>query len=321
MRKPILFLLFLIASASFKIGAQTQTIPPFALPNEVQWEYLAATVNETNVNKPFNNIENLQPTRIKTNTLPYGYERNGKIYFAYLFNFVRVQAAIDSLGKNGWELVGIVPPDLKNGTSSPNETGLIFKRKFDRNRSEREFKYWRRRELTQIAKFEQTSPDPNEIIDLDDLELRKKTVDLRRDDERKLRQALEKVKNVSLKINKVSSGSYYSEKQAKFFDAFADVTIDGSAALLKDGNKFRFSEAKKYLKEKADDIFNQIGLRAAKSGDQTLPTFFENGFESGRGNTLIKINLVLNYQGKSKTVTEGFLRGDFTDVTNSSSVQ
>lgn len=290
----IVFALILAFCASYTAFAQ-------AAKTE-QWEYLIVSTGGFSLAPG----EEAEPAKTK-----YLGKRTGTLGFNQLENY---QKEFDRLGQLNWELVAVVAPlSTYNNTRQSGEeqfkgSQFVFKRRFDVLRSRREADEQQQRNDQVQATATQGKLTKIELVDLDALEYTQKVEQVRRADEQKLRQALESVKNVRLKIDKLSSDSIPDRS----FSVYAEVTIDGSADLLKNGNQYRISEAQKYLKEKAIDTFNQIGLRTFSVNDEP----FINYQPSNRGNTTIKVSLALNSQGTSRIVAQGFLNGVYPNTIN-----
>lgn len=318
MSKAIFFLviaLFISVNAP-NVNAQQKVYGNVNVADET-WEYLVVNVNEltneNNTSETKQEIPDLQPTASKINNKNFGYIKDGLTYYATTYGFIRVQAVLDYLGKSSWELAGIIPPEIGGGNTL-GKARLIFKRRFNNNRSIQEAEERRKQEERQKqidelqAKSKSTSQNRTdvkkaelakvEIVDLDALEFQQKNEALQLGQVQKIRQALENIKTVKLVIEKMNSGSVPN----RYTSISGVIKIDGTLELLKDG-KYRASEAKKFLRDKAVEIAAQMGLQI----------YGEPFDDSGNGNTNIDISLVVTYRGGSKVVASERLSGFYSD--------
>lgn len=288
MYKFVFALIVVLSINSFAL-AQTET--------SNQWEYLIVSLSEFTT--PLGEEAEIAKPKLLG-------KRTGTVGFHQQESY---QKEFDRLGRFGWELVSVTPPNYENSSGNGQLQGsqFVFKRVFDAARTSREAEEKQKLDEQFQISSAQTKQNKPEIIDLDALESQQKTENLRRADEQKLRQDLENVKNVAVKVKQIRSFSIPD----RGFNASAEIEIDGSAVLLREGNKFRLSEAEKYLKEKSIDVFNQIGLRTANISDQPISTYRRNN-----ENISIKVSLVLNYQGTSKTVSQTLLSGVYINAGN-----
>jgi hypothetical protein len=204
------------------------------------------------------------------------------------------QAVLDDLGKAGWELVSVVP------ISEGNLKSYVFKRPFNLARAERE--------TAEVEKLEQDARagikppvkrDP--LIDLDRAEVKAADEAIADAAKARLEQA---IKNAGLS-SLVSVRTQYNSYNR---DTWAEVTIDGSAVLLKDGNKYRTSDAKKYAGELAAELFKKSGLQQVPGTDKY---YFENGSVDKRGEIVINLAVFIKYNGRDNVVTRGAITGNW----------
>ncbi len=263
----ILSLALVIVYSCCLLFAQT---PKKSVADE-SWEYLIVS----NVN--FNDKEKLN---VMDKWLG---RRQGNAGF---YQYAAPQNEFDRLGKLGWELVGIVPGGTGENQSSIENSRFIFKRPFDAVRSAREAV-----EAKQLAD-ELKSNSPNKVktenlIELDREDIVNKTNEIAENAKRDLEKIIDNPSVVS--IQNVQTGY---PKDTKL--GFADIVVDGSSVLLKDGNKYRLSEAKKYTRQIATEIFNKIGLRQVLPGEDF---FSENGNFSSRGEGIFRLSVVISHNG------------------------
>ncbi len=226
--------------------------------------------------------------------------RQGSIGF---YQDTSTQNEFDRLGKLGWELVGIVPGGAGESQASTENSRFIFKRQFDIARSARESE-----ESKQLA-IELKNNSPNKVkteflVELDRAEILNKTNEIAENAKRNLEQIINNLSVISIK----NVQTYYP-KNTKL--GFADIVVDGSSVLLKEGNKYRLSEAKKYARQIATEIFNKVGLRQVLPGEDF---FSENGNFSTRGEVLIRLSVVINHNGATREVAGGQITGNWAET-------
>lgn len=260
---------------------------PKSVPEE-SWEYLIITLST------FTDKEDL-----KVSDKWLG-RRQGKLGF---YQDALTQNEFDRIGKLGWELVGILPVNL-NDQPSFSYSKFIFKRKSDAARSEREAEELKKltNELRNSNSINTTNTES--LIELDQTEIvaQKKEVAV------KAESRLEKsLKNVG--VNSITSlqTRYYSNNSKQ---TYAEIIIDGSSALLKDGNKYRLSEAKKYVRQIASELFNKLRLKQVSPNEDF---YDEYGRFNYGGEVFIKVSLVINYNGKSQNVSNGYINGNWAE--------
>ncbi len=226
--------------------------------------------------------------------------RQGSIGF---YQDTSTQNEFDRLGKLGWELVGIVPGGAGESQASTENSRFIFKRQFDVARSARESE-----ESKQLAN-ELKNNSPNKVkteflVELDRAEILNKTNEIAENAKRNLEQIINNPSVIS--INNVQT---YYPKNTKL--GFADIVVDGSSVLLKDGNKYRLSEAKKYARQIATEIFNKLGLRQISPNEDF---FSENGVSGSRGEVFITLSIVINHNGAPRQVAGGNINANWAET-------
>jgi hypothetical protein len=170
------------------------------------------------------------------------------------------QKQMDTLGRFGWELVGVVG-------EIGGDQELLFKRLYDPSRSRTEAKLIAL-EGQQIAAAEQAeedaerkTPAPTELVDLDSIE-RQAAIDAhRKDEEKRLTDAINSLQGY--KIVDVKTISTADSPTASAVST--TVTIDGTKELLQNGNQYRSSQADALAKKVADAIYDSAGLQLTAS--------------------------------------------------------
>jgi hypothetical protein len=204
------------------------------------------------------------------------------------------QAVLDDLGKAGWELVSVIPPAENQVVS------YIFKRQFDRSRSQKETAEIERLERDAKAGITPTvKKEP--LVDLDRADVKAADDAIANRAKARLEEA---IKNAGLG-SLVSVRTQYNSSSR---ETWAEVTIDGSGILLKDGNKFRTSEAKKYVSEVAAELFKKSGLQQVPGTDKY---YFENGGVDKRGEIVINLAVFIKYNGRDNYVGRGAITGNW----------
>ena len=276
-------LVLVIAFASFTLSAQTSVKPA---SNE-SWEYLIVSIST------FSDKENLAVSN------KWIGRRQGNVGF---YQDVQMQNEFDRLGKLGWELVEILPVNVNDQPSFANPK-FIFKRKFDSARSEREAEDLKKLE----NEFKNISPNTvkaTDLIELDQAEFKAKQNEVADRAKAKLEQA---IKNTSI-TSVLNITTAYSDNIKQ---TYAEIVVDGSSALLEGGNKYRLSEAKKYARQIAVELFNKIGLRQLTPNEDF---YNEYGNFSYRGEVTIKLSIVINYNGTIRNVAVGYINGNWAET-------
>ncbi|HEV7643430.1 MAG TPA: hypothetical protein VGO50_05740 [Pyrinomonadaceae bacterium] len=282
MRKSF-FLGFLIILVCFS-GLFAQAPQPVA----PQWEYLVVAFGGPAGSPIITTEKDSAPAKVGFRQVYYG---DKLVRFT---DNASSQAALDELGKAGWELVSVIPPAEERPVS------YIFKRPFERGRSQKE--------LAEVAKLEQDAKAGKKtvirkepLVDLDRAEV------LAADDavagraKAKLEEAIKSAGLSSLVSVRTRYDSYSRE-------TWAEVTVDGSGILLKDGNKFRTSEAKKYVSEIASELFKKSGLQPVPGTDKY---YFENGNVDKKGEIVINLAVFVKYNGRDNFVGRGAITGNW----------
>jgi len=276
-------LVLVITFASFSLSAQTSVK---SASNE-SWEYLIVS---------FGTFADKEDLKIADKWIG---RRQGNLGF---YQDTLTQNEFDRLGKLGWELIGILPVNVSDQPSIPHSK-FIFKRKFDAARAERETE-----ELKQLANEMKNNPSSKikseNLVELDQAEFADKQNAVADKAKARLEQA---IKNTSI--------SSVINLQTRYFDntkqISAEIAVDGNSALLKDGNKYRLSEAKKYARQIAAELFSKIGLRQVSPNEDF---YNEYGSFNSRGDVFIRLSIVINYNGAARKVAEGYINGNWVET-------
>jgi hypothetical protein len=280
MRKLIfvcLLVSILILNAAAQNADKNQT-------NEA-WEYLIVSVSS------FNNWEN--------SNVPNKWigRKQGNVGF---FQETQVQNEFDRLGRLGWELVGILPSNTEvNNMPSFQFSKFVFKRRYDAGRSRREAD----EQTKLLAELKNNPPTAanSELIELDRAEFAARENEATNRVKTRFEQSL---KGSAIKFE-ISRFQYNSQNKR----IIADIVVDASSALLQDGNKYRLSEAKKYIEQIAEEIFNKIGLARTIPGANFYSEF--GNFEQ-QGNVYIRLHVSVGSGKMKRTVVQGYITGNWS---------
>ena len=251
-----------------------------------QWEYLIVSVSNFSDKKELSVPEKWMGIR------------RGDIGFSQQ---TLTQNEFDRLGILGWELVGT---DDRIGESGTASKYYIFKRYFDASRSQDEKDQQKRL----VENLNSSNSKESEIVDLDKVEAVNKQTQINNEVAGKLEQKLKsigKVKIIDIKATASISKNYKNVR--------AEIIVDGTQILLKDGNKFRSLEANNFIRQTAEDVYKAVGLQPRYANEQ----FFENNVYNQNGDgTYIQIKVVINVGGKYTTLAEGKVQGFWDELKN-----
>jgi len=238
-------------------------------------------------------------TRCKVTNLP---ERSCRKY-SFLTSDISFdgQTSLEWMKESSWDLVSV--------TNADTYYWLYFKRRLNKTQTEKEIE-----NLKSAYKESYPKQLTKSLLDLDEIESQQKLEEFNKADESKLRTRLEKIKNLPLEIISVQAKS----ADLKSSDAIAEVVLDATSILLKDG-KYRASEADKYFQENAKVIFDTVGLtinqpftdfksaKAISKGYWKLEEIGEIGYYSG--GVIIKISVIVNQNNQQHIVAQYWIRG------------
>lgn len=213
--------------------------------------------------------------------------------------------ALEWLNGAGWELANVT-------SNEGSLNGLLFRRAFDRERTEKETQ-WLSEELAKEIQKRETTPI-KDLVDLDETEAKQKLIDFNRAEETRLRAALERFKTVPLKILTVSSKAETVGRSS----VGAEIVIDGTSTLLKNGNLYRSSEANKFYKETMQQLLESAGLFVASGSSYSLegnaPGISKGGFKPQLGNFIVnrngvvlKVSVFVNYRNNQIIVAQSWV--------------
>jgi hypothetical protein len=203
----------------------------------------------------------------------------------YLVIYENGNVNLNELGRKSWELVGLT-------FNEGNPVRLFFKRAYIPERTRLE---------AEQAKNAESPKVKVDFVELDQAEFVARENETANKIKNRFEQA---VKNSGIKVE-IRQISY--DSRSKQIRAF--VVVDGSSVLLKDGNKYRLSEAKKYNRQIASEIFNRIGLKPTLA---TADSYNENGsYFPQPGNVLISLATIISNGESKRFVAEGHINGNW----------
>lgn len=209
-------------------------------------------------------------------------------------------ASLEWIKNSGWEMVTVV----FYGESGSN---FFFKRRYDKKRTDDEIKW-----LKNETEKETVVIKPSVLIDLDEIEFKQKLADFNKNEEVRIRNALEQIKELPIKIISVSSKSRNPNES----EVGAEIVLDATSVLLKDGKYYRASEAEKYYLEAAKRILDktQVSLQSSLEGNSEriskgwyqLQTVGKFDFYGGVN---IKVSVIIIVNGQQNIVSQGVVNG------------
>jgi hypothetical protein len=207
-------------------------------------------------------------------------------------------ASLEWLKESGWELVGIL-------SSADSADKLYLKRRYDKLRTEKE--------IARLKNEFKTSQARSNLIDLDDSEFQQQIRQFKQEEIAKLKTALEQIGNPSLKIMGVESDALSVREQY----LRAEIVLDGTSTLFKEGGTYRSSEADKYFQENGKQILEKINLSANAvlfSNAQRIAkgAFIPvkiGEFRLNYSGIALKISVVVNHNNQQIIVAQGWVYG------------
>jgi hypothetical protein len=254
-----------------------------------QWEYLVVSFGKTYFSEP-----NLEPeTKTAGLSKLVSYSKLGVVSAQ---EALTVQWQMDTLGKFGWELIGIVG-------AIGGDQEMVFRRAYDPEQSKVEATLIREEGERLLAAQREVASNlaQADFVDLDAIEKAAAIAQTRQKEEARLKTAIESLNNPAIVEVKVVSSATSPDGSA----LTAEVTVDGTAQLLKEGNKYRSSEAQALAKQVATAIYRAAGLSSRYESDSYL------SYALGE----VKINALvrISYQGKQKIVATANAGGKWPD--------
>jgi hypothetical protein len=285
MHKSLLLSFLIILLCISGLSAQNQ--PATAAPQQ-QWEYLVLEFGGTAGSAIITADKDAPPSKVGFRQTYYD---NKVIRYGDNTTF---QGALDEVGNAGWELVSVIP------LSGDNTKSYIFKRQFDPVRS--------RRETAEVERLEKNAGGDiikkPALVDLDRAEVKAADDAIANKAKERLEEAIKNAGMGSL----VGLRTFYNSSTK---ETWAEVTIDGSAALLKDENTYRASEAKKYVSAVAAGLFKKSGLQQLPGTDKF---YFENGGFDRRGEVVVNLSVIIRFNGKDNFVSRGAITGNWMAI-------
>jgi hypothetical protein len=208
-----------------------------------------------------------------------------------------MQSQMDTLGKFGWELVSIV------GVIGGDQE-MVFRRPYDPDQSKAEAALIREEGERLLAAQKDLAAElaQADFVDLDATERAAATTETRQKEEARLRAAIQGLNNSAIVDIRVVSTARAPEGS----DVTAEVVVDGSSQLLKDGNKYRASEALTLAKQIALEIYNAAGLKQGYSFMTPASGFYG-------GEVKVSVSIRVSKQGKQKIVATANVGGQWPE--------
>ena len=279
----LLFLITLMTAPASAVQSPTATAVRWSTapkPAVMQWEYLVVSFGKAYFSEPMNSADKQAGlSKIRA------FSQAGMITAQ---EATHIQYNMDKLGKFGWELVGVI------GVIGGDQE-LIFKRPYDADRSLKEatliMEEGKRlaeaeKEMEAQRAAEAGKQSGEELVDLDEAERKAHHIESRNTAERLLEQAVYKVVSRPL----VQSMRIVCKEESWPPSGRVDVTLDGTTQLLKDGNKYRNSEATAFAAKFVEDFVKAAGLEP--------DLLFANDINIVQ----IDTNVAISYGGKSRIV-------------------
>jgi len=275
MRRFAVFACVLLVSLAWvSLGrcAQTQSVRPAAqapvskqpVSSATQWEYLVVSFGKAYFTDPLSSeAKEAGLSKVRAFT---------EAGMLMADEATDIQSRLDKLGQFGWELVGVVG-------AIGGDQEFILKRQYDPARSEKETELVQAegKRLRQVAAelaAKQATETAEALVDMDAVEKAARDESKRSELEKQLREV-------------ISSGNYSLVDMHVPVKDYVMITIDGSSQLLKDGNKYRASEARSLAQSIVTGIATSLGLTSdILKGDIS------------RGDVYIEVIIDINYQTK-----------------------
>ncbi|QQS42214.1 MAG: hypothetical protein IPM63_04520 [Acidobacteriota bacterium] len=240
------------------------------------WEYLVVSFGKVYFSNPLTDPDSKSLGRSKL----ISFSEAG---FIVAQEGMSVQRYMDTLGKFGWELVGVVG-------AIGGDQEMLFKRPYREGRSQKEAELIKK-EAELLAKA-RSDLSTGELVDLDEVERIAARDQHRRSQEDRMRTALSSVTAFQFKIKSLSS----SAASPKDSDVRVELVVDGTTNLLRDGNKYRASEAKKLAESAASTVMSAARVTETNTygGDSSLAFYL--------GDVKVSVEVVITVNGKEKVV-------------------
>lgn len=250
-------------------------------PNEAQWEFLQIST-----------VRNCGDIAFRKTCRNYEYVTSGESFDA--------QSSLEWMKESGWELVGVA--------MNENYQALFFKRLFNKPRTETEIE-WLKKEFA----LSQPKSPVSGLIDLDTIEGKQNLDAFNRSEESRIRTALEQISGLPIKIISVSSDAF-SVKRPR---VGAEIVLDATPVLLKEGNRYRSSDADKYFQDAVKLILEKLQIMSTYTGESNAQKISNGSYKPvGIGkfgidspNLTIKLSVVVNYDNVQNIVAQNWIYG------------
>lgn len=289
----ILLVLSTFASAQPASGkATTPSRPQISGTTEGrQWEYLVVSFGKVYFSDP------ISDTDIKTSGLSklISFSKAGIVIAS---EGVTTQSKMDTLGKFGWELVGVVG-------AIGGDQEMLFKRPYLPERSKQEEELIKaegeraKSAIEEERRRNAQAPPANVLVDLDEFDRIAARDANRKAEEDRLKVAVQSVQSNPITVKSIFSAA----SNDKDSNVIASVIVDGTSKLLTDGNKYRSGAANNLAKAVGIEIFNAAKLRQ-KYG-------YGGSLEYIGGSVTILVSVVINFNGTPKEVGSAIVSGDW----------
>jgi hypothetical protein len=273
--KSITALSAIILACAWSSMAQTAT-----RPKQPQWEYLIVSFGKVYFVDPLNDPE----AKASGSSKLLSFSQAGIVIAQ---EGIRTQRPMDTLGKFGWELVGVVG-------AIGGDQEMLFKRPYDENRSKQEEELIKQegenlRKILEAERAKTSRVAPaTELVDLDEIDRIEARNANRKSQEDRLKASTASVP--ALKVKSVLSDA----SSATEIDVTGTYVIDGTSQLLTDGNKYRSSAAKQLAETTLKSIMSAAGVKEDRYASGTTAFIL--------GKVKVAVEVTILHNGKEKVV-------------------
>ena len=249
-----------------------------------QWEYLVVSFGKVLFSDPTDTPE------LKTKGLSklVSYSKLGVVSAS---EALTTQFQMDTLGKFGWELIGVVG-------AIAGDQELLFKRPFNPGQSKLEAALIKREgeillagQNAEAIKLANKLKSKVDLVDLDAAERAEAIDKNRRSQEDRLKKSIAEYSTYPI-MNVTVRSSADSPTSTR---VRADIIVDGSAVLLKDGNSYRKSEAELLAKKVTEELSKIAGIQKNTWTDEVQ----------------LAVSIKVSYRGASEIVAEESVHGKY----------
>lgn len=280
-------LLFSSVIVSAQVPARARTA------SQAQWEYLVISFGKVYFSDPMTDPEAKSSGFSKL----LSFSQAGIVIAQ---EGLTTQRSMDTLGKFGWELIGIIG-------AIGGDQEMIFKRPYDENRSKQEEELIKQegenlRKLLEEDRAKSLKAVPaTELVDLDEAERIEARNANRKAQEERFRTAVTSITSIPLKVKSVLSNSYSATDP----DLTATLVLDGTSQLLSDGNKYRSNTAKGLAESTLKVIISAAGVKERQSygGASDIAYLL--------GKVKVTVQVVITHNGKEKIVATARTGGEW----------